>query len=101
MVSFKRTIIFGLLLLPAVISKAQQTKVNEAYTFLQSGKLDEAKAAIDAAVVNPETQTDGQAWYIRGFVYKTIYNQTEKSNKQSTSRMEALSSFKKSLSLDT
>ncbi|MFL5763837.1 MAG: hypothetical protein ACJ77K_07840 [Bacteroidia bacterium] len=101
MVTLKRTIIFGLLLLPAVISKAQQAKVNEAYTFLQSGKLEEAKAAIDAAVVHPETQADGQAWYIRGFVYKTIYNQSEKSNKQSPSRLEALLSFKKSLGLDT
>ena len=44
---------------------------------------------------------DGQAWYIRGFVYKTIYNQNEKANKESKIRMEALISFKKSLSIDT
>jgi hypothetical protein len=101
MLTFKRTIILGLLLLPAAILNAQQAKVNAAYTFLQQGKLDSAKTAIDAAVVHPETQADGQAWYIRGFVYKTIYNQGEKSNKQSPARLESLVSFKKSLSLDT
>lgn len=101
MLKIKRTIILGILLLVAVASNAQQTKVTAAYTFLQQGKLDSAKLCIDAAVVHPETQTDGQAWYVRGFVYKTIYNQSEKGNKQSSSRLEALASFKKSLSLDT
>lgn len=101
MLQIKRTIILSFLLLLAVASNAQQSKVNAAYTFLQQGKLDSAKACIDAAVVHPETQMDGQAWYIRGFVYKTIYNQNEKANKESKTRMEALISFKKSLSIDT
>ncbi|MCX6296981.1 MAG: tetratricopeptide repeat protein [Bacteroidetes bacterium] len=101
MLKIKRTIIFGILLLLVVVSNAQQSRVTAAYTFLQQNKLDSAKANIDAAVVFPETQVDGQAWYIRGFVYKTIYNQNEKGNKESFSRIEALISFKKSLALDT
>jgi len=101
MLKIKRTIILGFLLLLAVISNAQQSRVTAAYTFLQQNQLDSAKANIDAAVVHPETQADGQAWYIRGFVYKTIYNQKEKGNKESTARIEALVSFKKSLSIDT
>jgi hypothetical protein len=101
MLKIKRTLILGLLLLLAVVANAQQSRVTAAYAFLQQSQLDSAKANIDAAVLNPETQTDGQAWYIRGFVYKTIYNQKEKGNKESTSRIEALVSFKKSLSLDT
>lgn len=101
MLKIKRTIILSFLLLIAVASNAQQSKVNAAYTFLQQGKLDSAKTCIDAAIVHPETQMDGQAWYIRGFVYKTIYNQNEKANKESQTRIEALISFKKSLSLDT
>lgn len=100
MLTLRRTIIFGILLSLAVVSNAQQSAVTAAYTFLQQGKLDEAKSNIDAAVVNPETQADAQAWYIRGFVYKTIYNQTDKANKQSATRLEALISFKKSLGLD-
>ncbi|MBL7888402.1 MAG: hypothetical protein JNL24_02555 [Bacteroidia bacterium] len=101
MLPFKRTIILTLLLLVAVWSNAQQSKVNAAYTFLQQGQLDSAKATIDAAVVHPETSNDGQAWYLRGFVYKSIYNQKEKADRQSISRIEALNSFKKSLSVDT
>jgi tetratricopeptide (TPR) repeat protein len=101
MLNVKRTIIFGILLLVAVVSKAQQSKVTAAYTFLQQGKLDSAKLTIDLAVKHPETSNDGQAWYIRGFVYKTIYNQNEKSNRQSSARIEALVSFKKSVSIDT
>lgn len=101
MLKIKRTIILSFLLLLAVASNAQQFKVTAAYTFLQQGKLDSAKVCIDAAVAHPETQMDGQAWYIRGFVYKTIYNQNEKANKESKTRIEALISFKKSLSIDT
>lgn len=101
MLKLKRTLIFGILLLTAVVSKAQQSRVTAAYTFLNQGNLDSAKANIDAAIVHPDTQADGQAWYIRGFVYKTIYNQTDKANRQSASRLEALKSFKKSLSIDT
>lgn len=101
MLQFKRTIILTFLLLVAVWSNAQQSKVNAAYTFLQQGQLDSAKATIDAAVVHPETSNDGQAWYLRGFVYKSIYNQKEKADRQSISRIEALNSFKKSLSVDT
>ncbi len=101
MLQFKRTVLLTLMLLVAMWSNAQQSKVNAAYTFLQQGQLDSAKATIDAAVVHPETSNDGQAWYLRGFVYKSIYNQKEKADRQSNSRIEALNSFKKSLSVDT
>lgn len=101
MLKIKRTIIFGFLLLLVVSSNAQQSKVTAAYTFLQQGKLDSAKVNIDAAIIHPDTKLDGQAWYIRGFVYKTIYNQTEKGDKQSPARKEAIVSFKKSLTIDT
>jgi len=84
----------------AFVSNAQQTEVQAAYTFLQQGDLDKSKAAIDAAVLHAETAEDAQAWYVRGFVYKEIYKQKEKTNKQSPMRLEALNSFKKSLSLD-
>jgi len=95
-----RTVILGLLLLVAIVSNAQQAKVAAAYTFLQQGNLDSAKANIDAAVVNHETENDAQAWQVRGFIYKAIYNTKEKSNRRSPARLEALVSLKKSLSLD-
>ena len=101
MLNLKRTMVLIILLLMAVFAKAQQDKVNAAITFLQRSSLDSAKSAIDDAVANPQTSNNGQAWYLRGFVYKSLYNKNEKGNKQSTTRLEALSSFKKSLSIDT
>ncbi|MCE9540000.1 MAG: hypothetical protein K8R85_12395 [Bacteroidetes bacterium] len=95
-----RTFILGLLLLTAVVANAQQEKVQAAYVFLEQNKLDSAKANIDAAVIHPETVNDALAWYVRGFIYKSIYNTKEKGNKRSPSRLEGLYSFKKSLSLD-
>lgn len=95
-----RTVILGLLLLVAIVANAQQERVSAAYTFLQQNNLDSAKANINIAIEDPETATDAQAWYIRGFVYKTIYFKIEKENNQSPARLEALYSFKKSLSLN-
>jgi tetratricopeptide (TPR) repeat protein len=82
-------------------SHAQQSKVALAYEYLQKNKYDSAKVTIDAAVLHPDTKNDGQAWYLRGFVYKSIYNINEKSMRQSPSRIVALESFKYSLDIDT
>ncbi len=101
MLQLKRIVLWMFLLAIVTTSYSQQSKVNAAYTFLQNSQLDSAKVYIDAAVLHPETSNDGQAWYLRGFVYKSIYNQKEKSDRQSISRIEALNSFKKSLSVDT
>ena len=95
-----RTIILGILLLVAVISKAQQAKVAAAIDFLQHNNLDSAKANINIAIKNHETSDDAYTWYIRGFVYKAIYNKIDKDNNKSPERIESLNSFKKSLALD-
>ena len=97
----KRIVIFGLLLVLTIYAKAQQENLIAAQTFLQQGNLDSAKYCIDAAVLNPATENNAQVWYLKGFIYKTIYNKTEKGNKQSPSRLAALSFFKKSLSIDS
>lgn len=96
-----RTIILGLLLFAAVVTKAQQDKIQVAYAFLLENNLDSAKANINLAVVHPETVNDAQAWYYRGFIYKSIYSTREKSNKRSPARLEGLYSYKKSLVLDS
>jgi tetratricopeptide (TPR) repeat protein len=98
--NISRTIILGALLLMATLSNAQQSRVEAAYKFLQQGMLDSAQINIDLALLNPESEKDAQAWYIYGFVYKTIYNKNDKTNKQSTIRLEALKAFKKSMELD-
>lgn len=78
MLQLKRIVLWMFLLAIVTTSYSQQSKVNAAYTFLQNSQLDSAKVYIDAAVFHPETSNDGQAWYLRGFVYKSIYNQKEK-----------------------
>lgn len=101
MLNLKRFIGVAILLLLAVVGNAQHERFNAAYKFFQDGQIDSAKANIDLAVLHPETMNDGQTWYLRGFIYKSIYNKSEKGNKQSPKRLEALLSFKKSIEIDT
>lgn len=100
MLRTKKIVLIGILLLIAVFSYAQQDKKNAAYTFLQLGNLDSAKICINEAIANSLTANDAEVWYIRGFIYKSIYNKFEKTDRQSASRLEALVSFKKSVSID-
>lgn len=100
MLNFKRTFIFGLLLIITVAGKAQQSKTEAAYTFLMQKQLDSAKAAIDIAIAHPETANDMNTLLIRAYIYKTIFNERERSNNDSPARLEALKSFKKMLSLN-
>ncbi len=95
-----RTFILGLLLLTAAVTNAQQSKMESAFKFYEQNNLESAKADINAAISNPETAKDAQAWQIRGYIYKSIYK-NEKSNKQSPARLEALKSIKKSEGFDT
>jgi len=99
MLSFKKILIFGLLFTFSVVVKAQQNKAYAAYIFLEQKQLDSAKAIIDITITHPETANDMQTWLIRAFIYKTIFNERERSNHNSQSRLESLKSFKKMLSL--
>lgn len=90
-----------MLVIPALAAIAQTDRLVAAYKFLKEGQLDSAKAAIESAIKHPETSGDGQAWYIRGFIYKDIYRLREAENKQSPAREIAYSSFKRSIELDT
>ena len=91
----------GILTMLSVFANAQIDKVSAAFSLLQKGNLDSAKTIIDLAVADTEIVNDGQAWYIRGFIYKSIYNAREKTNIKSPLRLEALNSFKRSLFIDT
>ena len=90
----------GILTMLSVFANAQIDKVSAAISLLQKGNLDSAKTIIDLAVADTEIVNDGQAWYIRGFIYKSIYNAREKTNIKSPLRLEALNSFKRSLFID-
>ncbi len=79
----------------------QRDKLTKALRYYQAGNLDTARMYIDSASANPETAADANTWYYRGYIYKDLYNQREKINKQSTLRMEAVNSFLKQMELDT
>ena len=91
----------GILTMLSVFANAQIDKVSAAISLLQKGTLDSAKTIIELAVADTEIVNDGQAWYIRGFIYKSIYNAKEKTKIKSPLRLEALNSFKRSLFIDT
>jgi hypothetical protein len=74
---------------------------NSALHFLQIGEIDSAKAQVDLLLQQPNAQTDPDNWYLYGVVYKEMYKKYEQGNVQSTYRMTAYTSFKKSLDLDT
>lgn len=80
---------------------AQYDKLSEAYNCLLRGQLDSAQMMIDKVSNDPSTVKEPFTWYVRGFIYKELYKSREMNNKRSPLRLEALSSFQKSLALDT
>ncbi len=89
-----------LLMLLAGVSFGQSAKVSQAHEYVTTGKLDSAKILIDAAITEPESAKDAQAWYIKGFIYKEIYKQRENTNFKSPARDVAVEALKKALELD-
>ncbi len=69
---------FALLLFIVVTSatvyaqKPVKPNLNKALNSLLAGKLDEAKANIDAAVEHEKMKDDGKTWYYRGLIYASI-----------------------------
>lgn len=91
----------ALLMLITCIAFGQRDKLTKALRYYQAGSLDTAKLLIDSASMHPETSMDASTWYYRGYIYKDIYNQREKNDKQSATRMESVKSFLRQMELDT
>lgn len=69
----KTKILFlSIILLVSISSFAQSNKVLDAYNYLKAGKLDKAKAAIDAAALYPDTKDDPKTWLYKGNVYLAL-----------------------------
>lgn len=98
---FRQLCIIALLMHFAEIAFAQRDKLTKALRYYQAGSLDTAKMLIDSAAFHPETSKDASTWYYRGYIYKDIYNQRDKANKQSQIRLESVNSFLKQMELDT
>lgn len=68
--------------------------------YMQKSELDSAQKYIDLAMNDDGAQESAKMWYYRGFIYKDIYKNKEKSNKQSPARLSSIDAFKKMLPLD-
>jgi tetratricopeptide (TPR) repeat protein len=70
----KRFTVILLVLASAAVYAQKPIKPNlaKALASLQAGKLDEAKANIDAAIENEKMKTDGKTWYYRGLIYASL-----------------------------
>lgn len=88
-------------LLLSLTMKGQDDPLRVATSYLQKGELDSARILINQVITTQPFQNDGNAWYLRGFIYKSIYNKWEKNDKHSAARIEALKSFEKSFKIDT
>jgi hypothetical protein len=80
---------------------AQKSMINEAIKALQVEDYDKAIESINQAIEHEETKNLASAWYYRGMIYKTIYSNKEKENKQSPAREKALESLVRFFELDT
>ena len=79
---------------------AQLDFVDRTNSLIRSKEIEKARKCIDSAIVDPDFKDDGDAWYLRGYVYKTIYKTKEKANRESPARLTALESFKNSMKYD-
>lgn len=75
--------------------------LQKAYLHYNEKNYDLARIDIDQAVSMRKGEERSLAWHIRGFIYKDIYLQQEKGNKQSEARNEAVKSFERSLLFDS
>jgi Tfp pilus assembly protein PilF len=102
----KNKILFlSIILLMSINVFAQSNKVLDAYNYLKAGKLDKAKAAIDAAALYPDTKDDPKTWLYKGNVYLAIaIKQSDPNNPYKNLAVNpldtALEAYKRCLTLD-
>ena len=96
-----KRILYILFLLLFGNSLVGQNKLTNAIDGLKRGELDRAKELIDAALVDTLFSDRASTWYYRGAIYKELFKKHETGNKQSPFREEALTSFKKSLEMES
>ena len=96
-----------LLLMFAAVSvyaqKPVKPNLNKALNSWKEGKLDEAKANIDAATTSEKTMNDAKTWYYRGLIYAAIDTTSNEAHKAlaTDAYKTAVESFKKADELNT
>lgn len=81
--------------------KQPKPNLNKVLSFLQEGKLKEAKEMADAATTFEKTKDDGKTWYYRGLVYLALdtTSKAEFKSLASDAFSEATASFAKADSM--
>lgn len=98
----KRLIYISLISFLAVFSSlnAQPLKKAEAIKHLQDNNLEDARKAIDIAVINSQTTKEADTWYYRAFIYNEYYKNKDGDNPFSQFRTAVGNSCKKCIELD-
>ncbi len=86
----------------AAIAFAQPSKRTSAYNHLGYGELDNARTAIDEAILHEATMNDAKTWMFRGQIYHAIYQSKEEKYKalDHTPLQKAVESYTKCFELD-
>lgn len=95
-----KKIISALILCQCFVSFAQMDVLRQAFIAAEAGKMDSAKIYIDAACKHPETNTNEQAFYLKGFVYSELFRKPQPHLRKIDLAKEAFVSFKKSIEID-
>lgn len=89
-----------IILTPFIGMSQSDDKMQEAYALYNQGMYLKASEVIDEVVVSKNGKTDRVAWHIRGFIYKDIYTNIDKFDRDSEARIKAIQSIKTSIQFD-
>lgn len=92
---------FMMWLLSLTTLHGQTSDVLNAGGFYADKNLDSAKYYIDRAIKNSAAIEDPYTWQLRGYIYKDLYKNIQKDDRNSPYRYEALDALKKSIVLDS
>ncbi len=93
------TILFSLLFCGSGFSQSSQ--VVSAWNYVKYGQFEEAKTAINQAILDPKTSTWPKTWFYRGSIYLAIYDDTTFRKKNPDALPEAIRSYEKSMEVST
>ena len=96
----KRLSILIVLLVFATGLSAQFNLVGQAAAKISEKEYLDAKQLIDKAIGDPDMASQTRTWYLRGYIYKELFKTDKDLSQAHGFRLEAISSYRKALSLD-
>ncbi|NVN96358.1 MAG: tetratricopeptide repeat protein [Bacteroidetes bacterium] len=98
----KKVVLLLFMITSFTMLSAQNTKVQSAFSYLRSGRLDKALENIEPAITHEKTMNDPKTWNYRGNIYIQIGASTDPNYQKlsSNSVQIAYDSYQKSIELD-